>query len=92
MKRRPVSPPVWRQLTPFRAKIALVELETADLGKWQVYEWELWEGKEFVAKGSYPYGNNYITVEDVLGQLEYEYLDKPNLVTAPDIRDEAYGL
>lgn len=92
MKRKIISPAVWRSLKPYRAMITLVELETPELGAWQIYEWELWNGSMFIAKGSLPYGNNYILVDDVVDQLEYEYISKHEMIPAEDTRDEAYGL
>lgn len=51
-----------------------------DLGEWEVYQWQVFENRIFVERGSYHCSDNIITFNDAIDQLEWEFIDKHSLI------------
>jgi hypothetical protein len=50
----------------YKARVTRVTLSTPDLGSWDVFEWELFENNSLVGQGSCPFGDSFISHQDVL--------------------------
>ena len=92
MKRHHLAPPAWHNLKPFRVKLTRVRCHAEGLSAWEIHEWEVWQDKEFIQRGSYPCNDRFITVDDVLEQLRYEFIDQHQMETAAETYDPTYGL
>ena len=66
-------------IAAYKARVTRVTLSTPDLGSWEVFEWKLFENNSLVDQGSCPFGDSFISHQDVFEHLEFKFVEEPQM-------------